>query len=173
MLLFVLTWPKLPGFDKYYHIILILQGGVATATKKCPLWSDTKALHKAELLKVAQETRETLAKSDVKLDVDPLKDIVFVPVKETNEEVAISLFNKWVAVSEEVEKLANGEARTFLKKRLELVLKMLNAEAMLERKKEVTAIMESIVTQLRVCQETGELRGHVWANMIDVKVEIC
>ena len=73
----------------------------------------------------------------------------------------MSLFNKWVAVSEEVEKLANGEARTFLKKRLELVLKMLNAEAMLERKKEVTAIMESIVTQLRVCQETGELRGHV------------
>ena len=73
----------------------------------------------------------------------------------------MSLFNKWVAVSEEVEKLANGEARTFLKKRLELVLKMLNAEAMLERKKEVTALMESIVTQLRVCQETGELRGHV------------
>ena len=152
---------KLSWFDDDYNIIIPLQGGVATATKKCPLWSDTKALHKAELLKVAQETRVTLAKSDVKLDVDPLKDIVFVPVEETNEEVAISLFNKWVAVSEDVEKLTNVEARTFLKKRLELVLKMLNAEGMLERKQEVTAIIDSIVTQIRVCQDTGELRGHI------------
>ena len=89
--------------------------------------------------------------------MDPLKDIVFVPVEETNEEVAISLFNKWVAVSEDVEKLTNVEARTFLKKRLELVLKMLNAEEMLERKQEVTSIMDSIVTQLRVCKVTGQL----------------
>ena len=93
--------------------------------------------------------------------MDPLKDIVFLPVEETNEDVATSLFNKWVAVSEDVEKLTNVEAKKFLKNRLELVLAMLNAEGMLERKQEVTSIMDSIVTQLRVCQETGELRGHI------------
>ena len=65
--------------------------------------------------------------------MDPLKDIVFLPVEETNEDVAMSLFNKWVAVSEDVEKLTNVEAKKFLKNRLELVLAMLNAEGMLER----------------------------------------
>ena len=88
--------------------------------------------------------------------MDPLKDISFVPVEETIEEVAMSLFNKWVAVSEDVEKLTNVEAKKFLKNRLELVLKMQNAEEMLERKQEVTSIMDSIVTPLRVCQQTGQ-----------------
>ena len=85
--------------------------------------------------------------------MDPLKDIVTVPVEETNEDVATSLFNKWVAVSEDVEKLTNVEAKKFLKNRLELVLTMLNAEGILERKSGITAIIDSIVTQLRFFQE--------------------
>ena len=85
--------------------------------------------------------------------MDPLKDISFVPVEETIEEVAMSLFNKWVAVSEDVEKLTNVEAKKFLKNRLELVLTMLNAEGILERKSDITAIIDSLVTQLRFFQE--------------------
>ena len=93
--------------------------------------------------------------------MDPLKDIAFAPVEVTKEEVAMSLFNKWVAVSQDVEKLTNVEAKKFLKNRLELVLTMMNAEGILGRKSEITAIIDSIVTQLRVCQETGHLRVHV------------
>ena len=51
------------------------QGGAATATKKCPLWSDNKALHQAEVARAAEEARKMLAKENVKLDIDPLKGI--------------------------------------------------------------------------------------------------
>ena len=93
--------------------------------------------------------------------MDPLKDIAFAPVEETKEEVAMSLFNMLFAVLEDVEKLTNVEAKKFLKNRLELVLSMMNAEGILGRKSEITAIIDSLVTQLRVCHETGHLRVHV------------
>ena len=57
------------------HVYCFSQGGAATATKKCLLWSDNKALHQAEVARAAEEARKMLAKENVKLDIDPLHGI--------------------------------------------------------------------------------------------------
>ena len=51
------------------------QGGAPTATKTCALWSDNKALHAGELAAAAEAARERLARNQLTLDIDPLKDI--------------------------------------------------------------------------------------------------
>ena len=65
----------------FLEYVFVLQGGEPTETKKCPLWSDNKILHKTELAKVAEEVREKLLEDKVTLDIDPLKDLATVPAK--------------------------------------------------------------------------------------------
>ena len=71
---------------------------MATATKKCPLWSDNKVLHDTELARAAKEAREKLKKANVKLDIDPLKDIPDAPVQESVEDTRTALFLRWTAL---------------------------------------------------------------------------
>ena len=56
-------------------VVLMVQGGQATATKTCPLWSDNKAIHEEALAKAAEEAREKLMQDNITLDIDPLKGI--------------------------------------------------------------------------------------------------
>ena len=71
---------------------------MATESKKCPLWSDNKELHDTELARAAKEAREKLKKANVKLDIDPLKDIPDAPVQESVEDTRAALFLRWTAL---------------------------------------------------------------------------
>ena len=71
---------------------------MATDIKKCPLWSDNKLLHDTELAKAAQEARERLKQANVKLDIDPLKDIPEAPAQESVEDARTALFLRWTAL---------------------------------------------------------------------------
>ena len=71
---------------------------MATDAKKCPLWSDNKVLHDTELARAAGEAREKLKKANVKLDIDPLKDIPDAPVQESVEDTRTALFLRWTAL---------------------------------------------------------------------------
>ena len=71
---------------------------MATDSKKCPLWSDNKVLHDTELARAAKEVREKLKKANVKLDIDPLKDIPDAPVLESVEDTRTALFLRWTAL---------------------------------------------------------------------------
>ena len=81
---------------------IFLQGGEATATRTCPLWSDNQAIHDEELAKVAEEEREKLRKDKVTLDFDPLKGIAKPAAKQTKEEIRQGLFQKWYSLKAEV-----------------------------------------------------------------------
>ena len=71
---------------------------MATETKKCPLWSDNKVLHDTELARAAKEAREKLKKANVKLDIDPLKDIPDAPAQESVEDTRTAFFLSWTAL---------------------------------------------------------------------------
>ena len=79
-----------------------MQGGEATATKTCPLWSDNKAIHEEALAKAAEEAREKLKQENVVLDIDPLKGIAKPAAKQTKEEVLQGLFKKLFNMKAEV-----------------------------------------------------------------------
>ena len=76
------------------------QGGVPTATKKCPLYSDSKALLATELARAAEEAREKLKKDNVKLDIDPLRDIPEVSAQPSVDHVRAALFEQWVGLNQ-------------------------------------------------------------------------
>ena len=80
----------------------MVQGGEATATRTCPLWSDNKAIHEEALAKAAEEAREKLKQDNITLDIDPLKGIAKPAAKQTNEEVKQGLFIKWYNIKAEV-----------------------------------------------------------------------
>ena len=83
-------------------VVLMVQGGEATATRTCPLWSDNKAIHEEALAKAAEEAREKLKQDNITLDIDPLKGIAKPAAKQTNEEVKQGLFTKWYNIKAEV-----------------------------------------------------------------------
>ena len=85
-----------------YVSCMVLQGGEATATRTCPLWSDNKAIHEEALAKAAEEAREKLKEENVTLDIDPLKGIAKPAAKQTKEEVKEGLFKKWYNMKAEV-----------------------------------------------------------------------
>ena len=64
----------MPSFDICYKWCY-MQGGEATATRTCPLWSDNKAIHEEAIAKAAEEAREKLKQENVTLDIDPLQGI--------------------------------------------------------------------------------------------------
>ena len=80
----------------------VLQGGEATATKTCPLWSDNMAIHEEELAKAAEEARQKLKQDNVTLDFDPLKGIGKPAAKQTKEQIREGLFKKWYSLKAEV-----------------------------------------------------------------------
>ena len=55
-------------------------------------------LHNIELARAAKEAREKLKKANVKLDIDPLKDIPDAPVQESVEDTRAALFLRWTAL---------------------------------------------------------------------------
>merc|ERR1719318_491178 len=110
------------------------QGGEPTATKTCPLWSDNKALHARELAAAAEAARERLAKDQLTLDIDPLKDIARPAAPQTEDEARAELFTSWVAVNAEVQRLPSINHRAYLDKKLEGVLAMMNKAGVVERK---------------------------------------
>ena len=55
-------------------------------------------LHNIELARAAKEAREKLKKANVKLDIDPLKDIPDAPVQELVEDTRAALFLRWTAL---------------------------------------------------------------------------
>ena len=59
---------------------MVLQGGVASKTRTCPLQSDAKAIHEEAVAKAAEEAREKLKQEKITLDIDPLQGIG--PTKE-------------------------------------------------------------------------------------------
>ena len=71
-----------------------------TDIKKCPLYSDSKVLRATELARAAQEAREKLRKDNVKLHIDPLKDIPEVPAQESVDDVRAALFQQWVRLNQ-------------------------------------------------------------------------
>ena len=73
---------KVTDYNHFYG-----QGGVPTETKKCSLYTNSKVLHATELARAAQEVRQKLKEANVKLDIDPLKDIPDVTVQESTENV--------------------------------------------------------------------------------------
>ena len=79
-----------------------MQGGEATATRTCPLWSDNKAIHEEAIAKAAEEAREKLKQENVTLDIDPLQGIAKPAAKQTKEEVKQGLFHKWYNIKAEV-----------------------------------------------------------------------
>ena len=83
-------------------VVLMVQGGEATATRTCPLWSDNKAIHEEALAKAAEEAREKLKQDNITLDIDPLKGIAKPAAKQTKEEVKQGLFTKWYNMKAEV-----------------------------------------------------------------------
>ena len=85
-----------------FVVLMVLQGGVATSTQTCPLWSDNKAIHEEALAKAAEEAREKLKQENVTLDIDPLKGIAKPAAKQTKEEVKQGLFTKWYDIKAEV-----------------------------------------------------------------------
>ena len=83
-------------------ILAVLQGGEATATRTCPLWSDNMAIHEEELAKAAEEARQKLKQDKVTLDFDPLKGIGKPAAKQTKEQIREGLFHKWYLLKAEV-----------------------------------------------------------------------
>ena len=79
-----------------------MQGGTATETQTCPLWSDNKAIHEEAIAKAAEEAREKLKQENVTLDIDPLKGIAKPAAKQTKEEVKQGLFQRWYNMKAEV-----------------------------------------------------------------------
>ena len=71
-----------------------------TETKKCPLYSDAKVLLATELARAAQEARQKLKKDNVKLNIDPLKDIPEVEAQESVDDVRAVLFQQWVGLNQ-------------------------------------------------------------------------
>ena len=82
--------------------MVVLQGGEATATRTCPLWSDNQAIHEEELAKAAEEARKKLEQDKVTLDFDPLKGIAKPAAKQTKEEMRQGLFQKWYSLKAKV-----------------------------------------------------------------------
>jgi hypothetical protein len=99
------------------------------------------------------ESRAMLAQTKVRLDVDPLKDIALAvePAQETAEEVTAGLFNLWVDVSSDVEKLYNQGVRAFFQKLLNSILKKMNAEDVLVKKAAITKKIGEIASEVRIC----------------------
>ena len=114
-------------------INVTFQGGEPTATKTCPLWSDNKALHARELAAAAEAARERLAKDQLTLDIDPLKDIARPAAPQTDDEARAELFTSWVAVNAEVQRLPSINHRAYLDKKLEAVLTKMNKAGIVER----------------------------------------
>ena len=85
-----------------FDTLAVLQGGEATATRTCPLWSDNKAIHEEELANAAEEARQMLKQDNVTLDIDPLKGIARPASKQTKEEIREGLFQKWYSLKAEV-----------------------------------------------------------------------
>ena len=83
-------------------VLMVVQGGEATATRTCPLWSDNKAIHEEALAKAAEEAREKLKQENVTLDIDPLKGIAKPAAKQTKEEVKQGLFQEWYNMKAQV-----------------------------------------------------------------------
>ena len=123
----------------------MVQGGEATATRTCPLWSDNKAIHEEALAKAAEEAREKLKEENVTLDIDPLKGIAKPAAKQTKEEVKEGLFKKWYNMKAEVRfhkiilfemcqwvaqvnRLPNLQHRIHLDKKLDKVLEKLQGQ---------------------------------------------
>ena len=80
----------------------VLQGGVATTTRTCPLWSDNKAIHEEEVAKAAEEARQRLKQENITLDLDPLKGIAKPAAKQTKEQIREGLFKRWYSLKAEV-----------------------------------------------------------------------
>ena len=83
-------------------LIMVLQGGVASKTRTCPLRSDAKVIHEEAVAKAAEEAREKLKQENVTLDIDPLKGIAKPAAKQTKEELKQGLFQKWYNTKAEV-----------------------------------------------------------------------
>ena len=93
---------------------MVVQGGEATATRTCPLWSDNKAIHEEAVAKAAEEAREKLKQDNVTLVIDPLKGIGKPAAKQTKEEVKQGLFQKWYVIKAEVKIQINEDISTTL-----------------------------------------------------------
>ena len=93
---------------------MVVQGGEATATRTCPLWSDNKAIHEEAVAKAAEEAREKLKQENVTLVIDPLKGIAKPAAKQTKEEVKQGLFQKWYIIKAEVKILFIEDISTIL-----------------------------------------------------------
>ena len=70
--------------------------------------------------------RERLAKDQLTLDIDPLKDIARPAAPQTDDEARAELFTSWVAVNAEVQRLPSINHRAYFGKKLEVVLAMMN-----------------------------------------------
>ena len=64
------------------------------------VYSDAKVLLATELARAAEAAREKLKKDNVKLDIDPLKDIPEVEAQESMDDVRAALFQQWVGLNQ-------------------------------------------------------------------------
>ena len=110
------------------------QGGEPTATKTCPLWSDNKALHAGELAAAAEAARQRLARDQLTLDIDPIKDIARPAAPQTEDEARAELFTAWVAVNAEAGGLPNAVHRTHVARLMAKLLAKINKPGVVARK---------------------------------------
>ena len=78
--------------------------------------------------------RERLARDQLTLVIDPLKGISRPAAPQTEDEARAELFTAWVTANAEVERLPSAAHRTYLDKKLEDVLVMMNQADVEERK---------------------------------------
>jgi hypothetical protein len=135
------------------HANCFAQGGTATATKKCPLWSDNKALHEIEVAGAAEEARKMLAKDNIKLDVDPLKGIAAAPAMETAETVRAELFRRWENVLSGVNELPNVKARRHFAMKGDQILNKFQKEDVVEQKTFLLAKLDWLNAWVAHCQQ--------------------
>ena len=93
--------------------------------------------------------RERLARDQLTLDIDPLKDIASPAAPQTEDEVRAELFPAWKAVNNEVASLPSITHRAYLYKKLEAVLTKMNKAGIVERK-------DNIVEQIAHCRRRVE-----------------
>ena len=150
---------RVSGYDHFYGqvctrcmcVSFTEQGGEPTAVKKCPLWSDTKVVHQAELARVAQEARRELAQTRVTFEKDPLQDIPVPDVQETVEVVRSALFQRWAKLASEVAKLLNPVLRDRMVEKLDAVLLQLqDLEQAVDLVSEKAKILKQIVEYERL-----------------------
>jgi len=125
------------------------QGGTATTTKTCPLWSDNKHLHQMELAKAAEQAKLQLTEGNVTLSNDPTKDIVMPADMPASEfEVRDRLFNRWMELHTRVMRLTDIPKRGMLLPLMENIRRLIAGQQVVALEGQITRELEAVRLQV-------------------------